>query len=162
MEHRLRLRQMVSVFAPVAAVAVIGCGSESPSASTLFGPGAVTPGNGNGTHPPPPGRPTTKAECDACDGIWGVHGAVPEESCICPTVDGGQACVDGNQCEGQCLLDEGAHFQVMADTTPPRGFYTGYCSHYDTTFGCHWLIPPGIEGELPVPREIAAEHLCID
>ena len=50
----------------------------------------------------------------------------------------------------------------MEESDPPRGFYTGTCSFYDTTFGCNLMIPQGIEERLPLPAEEAAEKLCID
>ena len=76
--------------------------------------------------------------------------------------DAGRRCTDGRQCEGLCLVKEPAEFQVMEESIPPRGFYAGTCSFYDTTFGCNLMIPPGIEGKLPLPADEAAERLCID
>jgi hypothetical protein len=112
-------------------------------------------------HPPPP-RPETKKECDKCGGIWAVHGIVPTESCICRTEDAGERCVDGRQCIGQSLVQDRSDFQVMDHSDPPRGFYVGTCSPYDTTFGCHLVIPSGIDERLPLVAEEAALTLCID
>ena len=70
--------------------------------------------------------------------------------------------MDGRECVGQCLVKEPAEFQIMEESDPPRGFYTGTCSFYDTTFGCNLMIPPGIEERLPLPAEEAIEKLCID
>src|SRR5688500_17465797 len=108
---------------------VAGCGSEGATSATQIDPVSA---RGSAGHPPP--RPQTKKECDACGGLWAVHGILPTESCICRTRDAGERCVDGDQCVGQCLVKEDAEFQVMENAEPPRGFYVGTCSPYDTTF----------------------------
>src|SRR5438046_10488955 len=41
----------------------------------------------------------TKEACDACGGIWDIHGIEPVEPCIRPTKDAGKSCTDGPQCE---------------------------------------------------------------
>jgi hypothetical protein len=144
----------------VGALAIGGCGSDArPHATRMEPSGPLTSRNDPPTDPP---RPRTKTECDACAGLWAVHGIEPVESCICRTNDAGRRCADGRECQGQCLVDQAAGFQVMESSDPPRGFYTGTCSTYDTTFGCHLLIPPGIDEQLPLPAEEAAQHLCID
>ena len=138
------------------------CGSEAPGqvqpSSQNVVPGEATP------HPPPPPdpHPTTKEACDACGGIWAVHGIHPAPSCICPTQDSGKACLDGRDCIGLCLVDADTPFERMTETDPPRGFYSGKCSPYDTMFGCHRVIPDGTEERLPLPAEEAAMGLCVD
>ena len=145
----------VSLFS--ASTALLGaCGADA-SASQPHPAGRIA----SNTDPPPP-RPQTKEECDACGGLWEVHGIAPAESCICRTSDGGKRCLDGRECEGQCLVDESVGFEVMNESDPPRGFFTGTCSTYDTTFGCHFIIPSGVEELLPLPADEAAKHLCID
>jgi hypothetical protein len=142
-----------------------GCGSDaSPTGNPAkgAGPSGPTASERYENKPPPPPRPETKEGCDACGGLWAVHGIEPAESCICRTSDLGKRCTDGRQCEGQCLVDNDAGFQVMDPSSPPRGFFTGTCSSYDTVFGCHFMIPPGVEDELPLPADEAAQHLCID
>lgn len=91
-----------------------------------------------------------------------MHGIEPAQSCICRTRDAGQQCGDGADCEGQCLVDEQAGFQVMEKSSPPLGYFIGTCSYYDTTFGCNWIIPPDISDLLPLPADEAAVKLCID
>ena len=144
----------------IGVTAAAGCGSDPGSSAFPIGPSGSF--GSKGDPPPQPPRPQTKEACDACGGIWAVHGLLPSESCICPTEDAGNRCVDGRQCIGQCLVKERADFQIMEHTAPPRGFYVGFCSPYDTTFGCHLVIPARIEQELPLPAEEAALTLCID
>ena len=143
----------------VSAVALAGCSSDASSTSSREGPSGKST---SASDPPPPPRPQTKEECDTCGGLWAVHGIEPAESCICATSDSGQRCADGRECEGQCLVDEQAGFQVMEKSTPPLGFYQGNCSFYDTTFGCHFIIPADIVDLLPLPADEAAVKLCID
>jgi hypothetical protein len=137
---------------------VAGCGSDAGSSAIPIGPS----GQLGAKKDDPPPRPQTKEECDACKGLWAVHGILPTKSCICATSDAGERCVDGRQCIGQCLVKEGAEFQVMEHTDPPRGFYVGTCSPYDTTFGCNRVIPSGIDERLPLASNEAALTLCID
>jgi len=126
----------------------------------------------SGPPPPPPAatpaaavkppRPTTKAGCDACKGLWAVHGIAETESCICKTKDASKACRDGSECEGTCLVAEDAKFEVVVPGPPPRGFYTGKCSDYDATFGCHRSIANGTRAKGPAVAEEAVQHLCVD
>jgi hypothetical protein len=138
-----------------------GCGSDAPSSREQ--PSLGEPASG-APHPPPPPppRPQTKEACDACGGLWAVHGIVPSESCICPTSDGGERCLDGRECEGLCLVNDEDAFQVTDETQPPRGFFTGTCAFYDVTFGCHHVIPSGTEDNLPLPADEAKLRLCVD
>src|ERR1041384_5774952 len=136
MMHTRRSHALRAAAIVVGATALLGCGSDARStASRAGGSGPLA-----STDDPPP-RPQSKEECDACHGLWAVHGIEPVESCICPTTDYGQTCTDGRECQGQCIVDTTAGFQVMDHADPPRGFFTGTCSFYDTTFGCYLLIP---------------------
>jgi hypothetical protein len=91
-----------------------------------------------------------------------VHGIEPIESCICKTGDGGRECLDGKDCEGECIVDGTAEFQVMDATTPPRGFYRGHCAAYDTTFGCFRHLADGVAAVLPLLAEDASAFVCVD
>jgi hypothetical protein len=110
----------------------------------------------------PPPRPTTKEQCDACQGLWAAHGIEPEETCICKANDEGRECTDGKDCAGECLLDDDAEFHVMDPGTPERGYYKGHCASYDTTFGCFRHIPDDIQSHLPLAPEEAGEFICVD
>jgi hypothetical protein len=109
-----------------------------------------------------PPRPTNKAGCDACKGLWARHGIAEAESCICKTKDAGKACRDGSECEGTCLVSDDAKFEVAVPGPPPRGFFTGKCAEYDTTFGCFRTIARGTRANGPVPEDEAAQRLCVD
>ena len=111
---------------------------------------------------PPPPRPSTPEACDACHGLWAVHGIEPIETCICKTNDEGHDCTDGDDCQGECLLDDDAEFHVMDRGDPARGYYQGHCARYDTTFGCFRHVPPGIATELPLTPEEAGPYVCVD
>jgi hypothetical protein len=110
----------------------------------------------------PPTRPTTKEACDACQGLWAAHGIEPVETCICKTNDEGRDCLDGNDCQGECLLADDAEFHVMDRGDPARGYYRGHCASYDTTFGCFRHIPDAIGSELPLAAEDAGPLICVD
>jgi len=110
----------------------------------------------------PPARPTTKEACDACQGLWAVHGVEETETCICKTNDEGRECMDGNDCQGECLLDGDAELNVMEQGDPPRGYFKGHCAGYDATFGCFRHIPDGIQGQLPLIAEEAGPNICVD
>ena len=111
---------------------------------------------------PPPNRPSTKDECDACQGLWAAHGVEPVETCICKTNDEGRACIDGSECQGECLLDGDPEFHVMEPGDPPRGYYQGSCAGYDTTFGCFRHLPTDIQMQLPLTADDAGETICVD
>ena len=106
-------------------------------------------------------RPKSRAACDACQGRWGIHGLADVEICLCKTRDSGRTCRDGNDCEGQCLA-EADGFVVVDKGPPARGYFKGRCSEFDTTFGCHRLVPAGAGKKGPQVAEEAAEQICID
>jgi hypothetical protein len=110
-----------------------------------------------------PARPTTKASCDACKGVWARHGLAEAESCVCRTKDAGKVCRDGGECEGQCLVDESdGAFEVTEKGPPQKGYWKGKCSEFDTTFGCHKTIRHGARKKPPETPEDAADTICID
>jgi hypothetical protein len=131
--------------------ALNGCGSEASAGPSKGRAASLAPD-----------RPPTKGACDDCQGLWGVHGIGEVETCICRTADAGQACFDGSDCQGQCLVENEAAFQVTREGSPPVGFYAGRCSEYVTTFGCHLMIPNGTDSRLPLASDQAALHVCID
>ena len=145
--------QFLSVAAAIGLLlSVAHCGSGAND--------AVSAAQGASQNHPP--RPTTKEACDLCQGLWAAHGIELEETCICKTTDDGHECVDGNDCEGECLLEGDAEFHVMDQSDPPRGYYKGHCAAYDTTFGCFRHIPNDIQSELPLASEEASESICVD
>jgi hypothetical protein len=112
--------------------------------------------------PPRSAEPTrAKTSCDACRGVFAVHGVAEVESCNCRTPDSGKVCRDGADCQGSCLADE-QRFQVLEKGPPARGFYLGRCSEFKTAFGCFKFIPTGVAAKGPQRQEDAAEDLCVD
>jgi hypothetical protein len=134
-----------------------GCGSASSA-----DPAMMARGSQRAPQDPTSPRPSNKEACDACQGIWAVHGIESEATCICKTSDEGQECIDGKDCQGECLLDEDSEFHVMDQSDPPRGYYRGHCAAYDTTFGCFRHIADGIGGQVPLTAEEAGENICVD
>jgi hypothetical protein len=85
--------------------------------------------------------------CAACNGEWGTHGISQFESCNCRTNDKGKVCRDGNDCQGQCVGDEGE--SVIVEPGPPAlGYFIGVCSEFVTTFGCHRIVRDGASSQL--------------
>lgn len=132
-----------------------------PSAPPPSSPPPATASAGSRPPTPKP-RPATKQACSACGGLWDRHGISEVESCVCKTKDGGRACRDGSDCEGQCLAGSDAAFEVLDRGPPPRGNYVGRCSDYDTTFGCIRVIPRGARARGAVPADLAAQDICVD
>jgi len=159
-------RLLGAAFGPPAMLLLIGaplaCRS-APRATTQPSPStAQVPSAGAAPAARPhASRPQTKEACAACRGLWAVHGISEVESCICRTKDGGRPCREGGECEGECIADD-ARFEVVEGGPPPRGFYDGRCSDYDTTFGCYRVLPRGIRTRGPLRAEDAAEHICVD
>ena len=91
-----------------------------------------------------------------------MHGIEQVEKCICKAKDGGKACRDGAECEGSCIVQDDAKFEVVEAGPPPRGYYVGRCSDYDTAFGCHRVIANGTRGKGPQSADDAAQRLCVD
>jgi hypothetical protein len=91
-----------------------------------------------------------------------VHGLAQEETCICKTTDDGNECIDGADCQGDCVVDGTAEFQAMDANDPTLGYFKGHCAPYDTTFGCFTRIPDGTHNRLPLAREEASELICVD
>src|SRR5262245_591656 len=97
---------------PPAPPAALSPPAPSPSPITPAPPAPPTPPEPapSPTAPAPRPRPQTKQACAACGGLWGRHGLSPTEGCICKTKDGGRACRDGAECEGQCLVGDDSKF----------------------------------------------------
>ncbi len=161
----------IAIAASVGIAAIItGCNSApvdtTPSREAETERAAVPAGTSSGVAQQlpgdPPPRPTTKEACDACQGLWAVHGIEPAESCICKTNDEGLECRDSKDCQGECIVDGDAEFHVMDATTPPLGFYLGHCAAYDTTFGCFRHLPDGVQAQLPLLEEDASAFICVD
>jgi hypothetical protein len=139
-----------------------GCGGADASNKTNTTSSAGSPTRISQLAPQDPPRPTTKEACDACQGLWDVHGVEPVETCICKTSDFGHDCLDGKDCQGECILDGDPEFHVMEQGDPPLGYYQGHCAPYDTTFGCFSRIPDDVATALPLAAAEAAQMICVD
>jgi hypothetical protein len=106
-------------------------------------------------------RPSTASECQACNGVWGVHGLRKVESCLCRTHDAGKTCKDAGECEGECLAEEG-RTEVTDPGPPPRGYFLGRCSEYDHVFGCEKRLEAGTRTAGPRPLDQVPPTMCVD
>jgi len=106
-------------------------------------------------------KPVTKEACDACHGLWDIHGIGDTETCICPTSDAGKTCTDGQQCEGACIVTDD-DFQVIEAGDNPKGYWVGRCAGYDTTFGCYRGVPAGTLERGPHVADEGFEDVCVD
>ena len=154
-----RARDRTSILEPRDPATLAGAGA---SERARHDPNFIARVSSRAPQDPPPPRPSTKEQCDACAGLWGVFGIEEIESCICKTSDEGRDCSDGNDCQGECLLHDDAEFHVMDQGNPPRGYYLGQCARYDVTFGCFRHVPSGITTELPLTPEEAGPYICVD
>lgn len=107
--------------------------------------------------------PPTEDECRACRGVWGKHGIAETPSCNCRTNDGGKACRDGAECEGQCIADaDNPRHEVTDPGPPPRGYFLGRCSELASVFGCFRTIDRGAAARGPVPAADPPGMICAD
>jgi hypothetical protein len=106
-------------------------------------------------------RPQTELDCKSCNGAWRVHGLAQTPSCNCRTSDAGKRCRDGIECEAQCVAADSPEQTVIYPGTPPRGFWLGRCSEFETVFGCYRPIADGAGGE-PVGLTEPPPMLCVD
>jgi hypothetical protein len=106
-------------------------------------------------------KPITKEACDACHGEWDIHGIGDTETCICPTSDAGKSCMDGQQCEGACIVTDD-DFQVVEAGDNPKGYWVGRCADFDTTFGCYRGVPAGTLERGPHVADEGFEDICVD
>ena len=107
-------------------------------------------------------RPNNREACERCGGLWGKHGIAETEGCICRTKDGGKTCTSANDCEGACIVDDEASFEVVQPGDPPLGVFVGRCADYQTTFGCYRVAPPRNGEEPGLPEDQAARDICVD
>jgi hypothetical protein len=114
--------------------------------------------------PPPAARsatPATAEACRACNGDFGVHGLDPTPRCLCRTHDAGKRCRGKDECEADCIGDLGEQ-EVTDPGPPPRGAFVGRCAEFQTTFGCHRLLPDRGRAPAPVRLDEPPAELCVD
>ncbi|MFQ5493180.1 MAG: hypothetical protein ACE5DX_03415 [Candidatus Dojkabacteria bacterium] len=102
--------------------------------------------NGTNPSPTPSLSPTevpvvkSETECTKLDGQWGVFGLLKEEQCNLPAGDAGEQCVDGSECEGECIAE---HITLETSEQLPIET-TGLCSENLLNFGCHAFVKNGV------------------
>jgi len=82
--------------------------------------------------------PQNESECLAKGGHWASIGLPGTPArCDLKATDGGKACTDSSQCQGECMAPDGASEGRRAD---------GICSEYILNFGCTRRIEGGRVG----------------
>jgi hypothetical protein len=103
-----------------------------------------TPGGGNGPGPTGPSTPPhemTSAQCQAAGGTMRPVCMMGTVQCVVTYSDAGQACRDGDDCQGDCRADD------MGQT----GAVTGRCQANSDPCGCFANVEDGrIDGALCV------------
>lgn len=66
-------------------------------------------------------------ECEERGGRYGRQGLSRQESCLCPTRDGGCECSGASDCDGACLAEGSEDCEDVE---------TGTCAEFVRTFGC--------------------------
>ncbi len=86
--------------------------------------------------------PRTEDGCKALGGKWGPAGIFPQPICRVPTRDGGRACSDTDECEGECLakLSSGQRTKI---TNRQKLRIDGVCTPYIPVFGCAAIVNKG-------------------
>ena len=96
------------------------------------------------TQTPAPG--TAAAACDARGGKMLPQGRMQTLQCVVSYADGGRRCTDGDDCQGDCRIEE-------TEGTPSSGTpVVGRCQANSTRFGCYTTVEDGK----------AADTLCVD
>ena len=157
------MRNVISGALLLGSLLALGSGCRKPAPAPETAAAAPERVSAPVTEAPARERPETKEACAAaaCNGKWGRHGMADVESCLCRTKDKGRPCLDGAECEGQCVAGD-KDFVVVDKGPPPRGHYKGLCSEFDVTFGCHRFVPRGARTRGPLAADDAAEQLCYD
>ena len=149
-----RSMHVLCAMALLATLAAAGCRKAAPPPARPDS-GGQRPGSGHG-------RPAQdQGGVRRLPGRWGVHGLAEVEICICKTRDSGRSCRDGADCEGQCLAEAGRD-RGGRQGPPGQGLLPGRCSEFDTTFGCHHIIPEGASKRDPSSPKTPPSRFCID
>ena len=106
--------------------------------------------------------PGTAEECRSCNGVWGRNGLAEADSCNCRTHDGGKRCLDGDDCEGMCVLADDPEREVVEAGPPARGYFVGRCSEVMTRYGCVRVLEHGVRAKGPQRIDSPPAVLCID
>ncbi|HJV40984.1 hypothetical protein [Caulobacter sp.] len=84
--------------------------------------------------PAPPSAQTQASACSAQGGSIQPVGRAQIPTCVVPYADGGKACADKSDCQGQCVLE---------GNLEPQGPVTGACQKTNRQFGCYARVVNG-------------------
>jgi hypothetical protein len=129
------------------------CRSSMPAAKS---PNPAAPGAASAAEPP-----QTAEGCRACNGEFAVHGLAQTPTCNCRTGDMGKRCRGKEDCEGECIGDQGDR-EVTSPGPPVMGHRVGRCAEFRTSFGCHVFLPPRGPSPAPVALDETPEQICVD
>lgn len=85
---------------------------------------------------PAPQPQDASAACTARGGSYERVGRAGTLRCVMPYADAGQACTDGSQCDGKCVINP-------AEAEGQPGPFTGACQANDALFGCYAEVENG-------------------
>ena len=86
-----------------------------------------------------------QASCEAEGGNWTRQGRLQSYMCVTSYVDAGKQCTDGDQCQGDCVVEGNSGLQ-------PGASAAGICQVDSNRFGCRTTVDDGKAGAT----------LCID
>ena len=86
---------------------------------------------------PPDATPKDQTACEAQGGDWRREGLLGEYMCVLPYADAGEACTDGDQCDGDCRLEYGPSHKPGTEPV------TGVCQANSSPFGCFATVEDG-------------------
>ncbi|HEY0103764.1 MAG TPA: hypothetical protein VGB60_09875 [Brevundimonas sp.] len=92
-----------------------------------------------------PGRSVDATSCTARGGTIQRVGRMQSEQCVIAYADAGKQCTDGDQCEGDCRIEDAP---FPAEGAAARG----QCQADSRPFGCHATVESGK----------ATPALCVD
>ncbi|QYF86157.1 hypothetical protein [Brevundimonas sp. PAMC22021] len=87
--------------------------------------------------------PVRSADASACaqrGGTLKQVGRLQSWQCVVNYADAGKRCTDGDQCQGDCRLPDGA------PTPAPNASVAGVCQANSDNFGCHTSVEDGKVG----------------
>ena len=86
---------------------------------------------------PPDATPKDQIACEAQGGDWRREGLLGEYMCVLPYADAGEACTDGDQCDGDCRLEYGPSHKPGTEPV------TGVCQANSSPFVCFATVEDG-------------------
>lgn len=107
---------------------------------------ACTPMPGATTDPAAPTSSLSATDCAARGGSMKAVGRLQTMQCVIPYADAGKTCTDGDQCAGDCRIED-------VTSRPAEGAaVSGRCQANSQPFGCFTRVEDGK----------AAATLCVD